>query len=79
MKKALFFLAFISLLGFKKHTQKMELNGWWDAELSITASKSVQFKMWFNNKKAYLVNGIEKMEMLPIRLTSNPDSLIVIW
>lgn len=77
MKKALFFLAFVSLFSFKNHTQTMELNGWWDAELSISASKSIQFKMWFNNYKAYLVNGIEKMEMLPIRLTSNPDSIVI--
>jgi thiol-disulfide isomerase/thioredoxin len=77
MKKALFFLALINLFGFKNHTQMIELNGWWDAELSISASKSIQFKMWFHNSKVYLVNGSEKMEMLPIRLTSNPDSFII--
>lgn len=55
----------------------MELNGWYQAELKIAEGKAIKFKMWFNNQKIYLVNGIEKMEMLPIKNTNNPDSIII--
>ena len=77
MKQALFLLAWIVLLGFNNQSHQMELNGWWDAELSISENKSIRFTLWVNDKKVYLVNGSEKMEMLPIRNTANPDSIII--
>lgn len=77
MNKAWLLLVLISLFGFKNQKQTMDLNGWYNAEMSIAQNKSIRFKIWINNQKAYLVNGREKMEMLPIRCTSIPDSCII--